>query len=337
MLKLKEIATEIGGDCYGDGDTEIHGLASATLAGSGQLTFVANSRFRRFLNNCNASAVILHKDNLSKWNGPAIVCEDPYVGYARAAQLFAPKLAQEPGIHDTAIISSSAEINSLASIGINCVIEPGVKIGEGVVLGHGCIVAEGVSIGAMTTVYSNVTIYHGVEIGERCLIHSGAVLGSDGFGNAKDVDRWVRIPQVGSLRIGDDVQIGANSTIDRGTLEDTVIGNDVVIDNQVHIGHNCHIGDHVGIAGCVGIAGSVEIGQRCTLAGGVGLIDNIRLGDDVHITAMSLVSASIVTPGTYSSGTSHMPHGQWKRSAIRFRQLDDSVKRLNNLEQKLEK
>jgi len=336
-LKLRDIATGINGDYRGDGDTEIYGVSSVTAAGPGQLTFVAKNRFRRLLSNCNASAVILRKDNLSDWSGSAIICEDPYVGYARAAQLLAPTSALEPGIHDTATISSSAEVNSLASIGVNCVIEPGVKIDEGVVVGHGCIVSEGVSIGAMTTLHSNVTIYHDVAIGKRCIIHSGAVLGSDGFGNAKDIDRWVRIPQVGSLRIGDDVQIGANSTIDRGTLEDTTIGNDVVIDNQVHIGHNCNIGDHVGIAGCVGIAGSVEIGQRCTLAGGVGLVDNIQLGDDVHITAMSLVSASITTPGTYSSGTAHMPHGQWKRSAIRFRQLDESIKRLSNVERKLGK
>jgi UDP-3-O-[3-hydroxymyristoyl] glucosamine N-acyltransferase len=336
-LKLKTIAKAIGGECRGQEDTEIYSIAPAATAGANQLTFIANSRFLRQLVNSRAGAVILREGDLVGWDGSAIVCADPYVGYARTAQILDTTPVPDPGQHPSAVVADDATIDPSASIGAHCVVEKAVRIGKGVILGHGCVIAEGVAIGAATRLYANVTVYHGVVIGERCIVQSGAVLGSDGFGNAKEDGRWIRIPQLGTLRVGNDVQIGANTTIDRGALNDTVIGNGVVIDNQVHIAHNCLIGDHTGIAGCVGIAGSVEIGCRCTLAGGVGVVDNVTIVDDVHITTMTLISSSISSPGVYSSGTGQMLNRQWRRSVARFRQLDRLARRLKSVEQKIYK
>ena len=336
-MKLKTIANAIGGDCRGPGNTEIHSLAPVATAGPNQLTFVAQSRFLRDLAGSSAEAVILREDDLSGWNGSAIVCSDPYAGYARAAQLLDTTPVPDPGCHPSAVAAVDAKIDRSASVGAHCVVESGARIGPGAILGPGCVIAEGAVIGAATRLYANVTVYHGVLVGERCVIQSGAVLGSDGFGNAKEEDRWIRIPQLGTLKIGDDVQIGANTTIDRGALDDTVIGNGVVIDNQVQIAHNCRIGDHTGIAGCVGISGSVEIGCCCTLAGGVGIVDNVTIADHVHVTTMTLISSSIFSPGVYSSGTGQMPNRQWRRSVARFRQLDRLARRLKSLEQKLSK
>ena len=334
-MKLKTIASAIGGDCRGQGDTEIYSLAPAATAGPNQLTFVAHSRFLRHLAGSRAEAVILREDDLTGWNGAAIVCADPYAGYARAAQLLDTTPVPDPGCHPSVVAATDAKIDHSASIGAHCVVESGARIGAGAILGPGCVIAEGAVIGGATRLYANVTVYHGVLVGERCVIQSGAVLGSDGFGNAKEDDRWIRIPQLGALKVGDDVQIGANSTIDRGALDDTVIGNGVVIDNQVQIAHNCRIGDHTGIAGCVGISGSVEIGCCCTLAGGVGIVDNVTIADHVHVTTMTLISSSIYSPGVYSSGTGQMPNRQWRRSVARFRQLDRLARRLKSLERKL--
>jgi len=336
-LKLKEIASAIGGECRGEGDTEIYSLAPISVAGPNQLTFVANLKFSVQLTESRAEAVILREGDLRAWGGSAIVCSDPYVGYARAAQLLDTTPLPTVGRHSTSVVGTDVSIDSSASIGAHCVIGSGVRIGPGVFVGPGSVISEGATVGASTRLYSNVTIYHGVLVGDRCVIQSGAVLGSDGFGNAREVDHWIRIPQLGTLRVGDDVQIGANSTIDRGSLRDTVIGNGVVIDNQVQIAHNCHIGDHTGIAACVGIAGSVQIGRCCTLAGGVGVADNITISDHVHITMMASISSSIGTSGIYSSGTGQMPNRQWRRSAVRFRQLDAIVRRLKFLEQKFYK
>jgi UDP-3-O-[3-hydroxymyristoyl] glucosamine N-acyltransferase len=333
-VKLKTIADAIGGDCRGPGDTEIYTLAPMATAGPNQLTFVAQSRFLRHLAGSRAEAVILREDDLTGWSGSAIVCGDPYAGYARAAQLLDTTPVPNAGCHPSAVVAADAKIDHLASIGANCVVENGVRIGAGAILGPGCVVAENAVIGAATRLYANVTVYHRVVVGERCVIQSGAVLGSDGFGNANEDNRWIRIPQLGTLVVGNDVQIGANSTIDRGALDDTVIGNGVVIDNQVQIAHNCRIGDHTGIAGCVGISGSVEIGCCCTLAGGVGIVDNVKITDHVHVTTMTLISSSISSPGAYSSGTGQMPNRQWRRSVARFRQLDQLAHRVKTLEQK---
>lgn len=336
-MKLRDIANAIDGYCQGDADVEIDSLSPIRGARPNQLTFVANSRFRLQLIESDAGAVILRESDIGAWDGPAIICADPYVGYALAAQLFSRPPSQTAGIHPTAVVASDVDIDESVSIGANCIIENGVHLGSGVVIGPGCIISEDSSIGGETRLFAKAVIYHAVSIGERCIVQSGAVLGSDGFGNAWNEEKWIRVPQLGRLIIGDDVQVGANTTIDRGSLGDTKIGNGVVIDNLVQIGHNCEIGDHTGIAGCVGIAGSVIIGRFCTLAGGVGVADNITIVDDVHITTMTSVTSSIKSPGTFSSGTGLMPSQPWKRSIVRFRQLDNIVRRLKTLERRFDK
>ena len=336
-MKVKDIASAIGGDCRGNGDTEVHNLAPISEAGPHQLTFVSNSRFRIHLAKSRAGAVILREDDLTAWSGTAIVCHDPYVGYARAAQILDTTPSPPVGIDHSAIVATDSVVDCSASIGANCVIESRSTIGADTIIGPGCVISEGASVGKGTRLYANVIVYHGVRIGERCVVQSGAILGSDGFGNARENDRWIRIPQLGGLSIGDDVQVGANTTIDRGSLGNTVVGNGVVIDNQVQIAHNCNIGDHTGIAGCVGISGSVTIGKHCTLAGGVGITDNIEIADHVQITTMSLVSSSIRSSGIYSSGTGQMANRVWKRAIVRFRQLDNIARRLKALEHSLYK
>ena len=334
-MKLKKIANAIGGYCIGDDDIEIDSLAPVHSAGPTQLTFVAHSRLLDQLARSRAGAVILRQEDLDGWHGSAIVCADPYLGYARTAQLMDSTPVPDPGQHPTATVAMDAKVDRSAAVGPSCVVESRAIIGPGAMVGPGCVIGEEAVIGAAARLYANVTVYHRVLVGERCVVQSGAVLGSDGFGNAKQDGRWVRIPQLGTLKIGDDVQIGANSTIDRGALEDTIIGNGVVIDNQVQIAHNCEIGDHTGIAGCVGIAGSVKIGRCCTLAGGVGIADHVTITDDVHLTTMTLITSSILEPGIYSSGTGQMPNREWRRSVGRFRQLERMARRLKLLEGKL--
>ena len=334
-MKLADLADLIGGTCRGDVALEVKALATLEAAGSSEVTFLASSRLRPQLEQCRAAAVILREEDLPSWKGPAIVCDDPQVAYARAARAFDTSPVSEPGVHPSAIVSKNASLKDSVSIGAGCVIEAEVDIGDGVALGPGCVVESGAVIGPQTRLNANVTVACRVRIGAGCYVQSGAVLGSDGFGNVKEDGRWVRIPQLGGLEIGDDVQVGAGTTIDRGALGDTLIGRGVVIDNLVHIAHNVKIGEHTAIAACVAIAGSTVIGSRCTLAGVVGVADHVTIADDVHLTGMSMVTGSITKPGVYSSGTGLMPSKEWRRSAVRFRQLDDLAKRLAVLEKRV--
>jgi len=233
------------------------------------------------------------------------------------------------------VVAETADLSPSASIGANCVIEDHAVINEDVVIGPGSVIGEGARLGAGTRLFANVTVMRGVVIGERCFIKSGAVLGSDGFGNTQEEGHWVRIPQHGGLRIGHDVQIGAVTTIDRGAIGDTVIADGVVIDNLVQIGHNCQVGEDTAIVSCVGIAGSVVIGKRCILAGAVGVADHVTICDDVHLTGMAMVTGSIDQPGMYSSGTGLLPTAEWRKAAVRFRQLDDLARRIKALERGL--
>jgi UDP-3-O-[3-hydroxymyristoyl] glucosamine N-acyltransferase len=266
------------------------------------------------------------------YGGPVVICENPYLAYAQVAGLFDQTPVPQPGCHSSAVIASDAVVDATAHVGPNVVVGAGACLEAGVTVGPGCVIGENVLIGQSSRLYANVTIYHGVKIGRRCVIQGGVVLGGDGFGNAKDKDQWIRIPQLGALTIGNDVQIGANTTIDRGSIEDTRVGNGVVIDNLVQIAHNCQIGDHTAIAGCVGIAGSVVIGRRCTLAGAARVADNVSIVDDVHLTVSTMVTASINRPGSYSSGMPQMASRDWWRNVARFRRLDDVVRRLRRLE-----
>ena len=334
-MKLEELAVVVGGQGKGDGEIEITAMRTLQGAGSSEITFLSSSKLKSQLQACNAAAVILRQEDCSAWDGAAIVCDDPHAAYVQIARVLDSTPRQEPGIHPSAVVSDQATVGESVSIGANCVIEADVGIGRGVVLGPGCVVGRGAELGQDSRLTANVTVCHGVHIGQRCVVQSGTVLGSDGFGNSHEDGQWVQIPQLGGLSIGNDVQIGAGTAIDRGALGDTKIGNGVVIDNLVHIAHNVIIGEHTAIAACVAIAGSTVIGSRCTLAGIVGVADHVTIADDVHLTGMAMVTGSISEAGVYSSGTGLMPNREWRRSAVRFRQLDELVKRLVVLEQKI--
>jgi UDP-3-O-[3-hydroxymyristoyl] glucosamine N-acyltransferase len=318
----------------GDESKEIMGIATLQSANPDQLSFLANPRYRYQLENSKAGAVLLKPEFADLCQGACLLTGDPYRAFARATQLFDTQPKREPGIHPSACVSTSAHIDGSASIGPNCTIEANVVIGAGVIVGAGCVIGENSFIGAVSRLYPNVTVYHGVTIGERVVIHSGVVIGSDGFGFAPSVDGWVKIAQLGGVCIGDRVEIGAGTTIDRGALDDTVIDDGVIIDNQVQIAHNVQIGKNTAIAGCSAVAGSTSIGANCTIAGAVGIVGHLKIADNVHITAMSLVTKSIDTPGSYSSGTAMMETGRWRRNAVRFSQLDELNKRMKELEQK---
>jgi len=334
-MRLGDLAEQLDGVCHGDADLEITALGTLEDAGAGEVTFLAASTASEQLAECTASAVILRQEDLKAWPGAAVICENPHLGYARAARALDTTPMPDPGVQPSAVVAETADLSPSASIGANCVIEDHAVINEDVVIGPGSVIGEGARLGAGTRLFANVTVMRGVVIGERCFIKSGAVLGSDGFGNTQEEGHWVRIPQHGGLRIGHDVQIGAVTTIDRGAIGDTVIANGVVIDNLVQVGHNCQVGEDTAIVSCVGIAGSVVIGKRCILAGAVGVADHVTICDDVHLTGMAMVTGSIDQPGMYSSGTGLLPTAEWRKAAVRFRQLDDLAKRIKALERNL--
>lgn len=329
---LGELADLLEVRLNGDPSILITGLATLKSAMPGQLSFLSNPRYVSQLTQCRASAVIIDPEYADACPAAQLISSTPYVTYARASQLFA--LARQPaiGIHPSACIASTAQIGPDVSIGANAVIEAGVRIGAGSVIGAGCYIGEDSALGERCVLYPHVTLYHDVTIGSGVVLHSSVVIGADGFGFAFDGRRSVKIAQLGGVQIGDDVEIGAGSTVDRGALDDTVIAQGVKIDNQVQIAHNCVIGEHTIICGCSAIAGSTSIGRYCTIGGGVGIIGHLQIADKVMISAMSLVSQSISESGLYSSGTGLLESKEWKRNIVRFRQLDDMAKRLRELE-----
>lgn len=314
-------------------DIHIESLAVLTKAGPGQLTFLSRADYARYLPECRASAVIVSEQLAVDCPVPQLRVKNPYLAYAKVSALFDRRPLPAPGIHASAIVDPTARIAASASIGARAVIEANVVIGEHSVIGPGSVVGAGSQLGHNVELRANATLYHGVILGDRVLVHSSTVIGSDGFGFApKPGGGWQKIHQLGTVRIGNDVEIGANTTIDRGAIEDTVIEEGVIIDNQVQIAHNVHIGRHTAIAACTGIAGSTRIGANCTIAGAVGIVGHINIADSVHITAMTLVTGSIDEAGSYSSGTNLLPTKDWRRSAVRFGQLDELAKRVKALE-----
>ncbi|NQV68863.1 MAG: UDP-3-O-(3-hydroxymyristoyl)glucosamine N-acyltransferase [Pseudohongiella sp.] len=336
---LTELAEVLSLTLDGDGQCEIHGLATLSGAGPGQLSFLSNSVYIDQLVKSNASAIIIEEKFADRWSGNKLISSSPYVSFAQATQLFDKSPAPKPGIHPSASVDDTAVLGESVTIGANVVVEANVNIGDGVVVGAGSYIGESVTLGSACRLHSNVTLYHDVSLGANVIIHSGAVIGADGFGFAFAFDgsKSVKVLQLGSVRIADDVEVGAGSTIDRGALEDTVIEQGVKIDNQVQIAHNCRIGAHTIVCGCVGIAGSVTIGKYCIMGGGSGAVGHITIADRVQVSAMSLVSKSISEPGMYSSGTLHMKTSEWKRSSVRFQQLDSIAKRLKELERSTDK
>ena len=334
---LAHLAELLDAKLIGDGQCEITGLATLQNAEPGQLSFLSNPSYVGQLKSSKASAILIDKKYLDSCPGNKLVTVIPYVSFAKATALFNNSPIPPAGVHESASVDASAVLGKNVSISANAVIAANVSLGDDVVIGAGCYVGENVILGKACKLHSNVTLYHGVVLGKNVKIHSGSVVGADGFGFAFDGSKSIKIYQLGGVKIGDDVEIGAGSTIDRGALEDTEIGNGVKIDNQVQIGHNCKIGEHTIICGCAGIAGSVTIGKYCIMGGGSGVVGHISIADRVQVSAMSLVSQSISEPGIYSTGTIQAKTSQWKRNAIRFQQLDSIAKRLKEIESSTDK
>jgi len=332
--RLGELARLLDLKLIGDEGCEITGLGTLANASSGELSFLSNPSYIDQLNDCRASAVILSEKFVSRWAGNALVAESPYVAFAHATALFSDLGKAQAEVHSSAVIADDVEVPASVSIGANAVVESGAILGEGVEIGAGCYIGAGSTIGEQCFLHPNVTLYHGVKLGERVVIHSSAVVGGDGFGYAFDGEKSVKIHQLGGVSIGDDVEIGAGSTIDRGAIEDTIIEQGVKIDNQVQIGHNCRIGEHAVICGCTAIAGSAVIGKYCVLGGASGVVGHLEIADGVQVSAMSLIDRAITEPGVYSSGTGFMKTSQWKRNTVRYRQLDSIARRLKELEKK---
>ncbi|MCP1314732.1 MULTISPECIES: UDP-3-O-(3-hydroxymyristoyl)glucosamine N-acyltransferase [unclassified Halomonas] len=332
-ITLADIARHLDIAFDGDASRPIRGLATLKEAGPDQVAFLANRAYLKDLASTRAAAVLLHPEHGKNCPVPRLETENPYLGYARISQLFDPLRARDvPGVHDTAVVAEDAVLGEGVVIQANAVIESGVTLGAHVVIGAGSVVGADSSIGDGSRLHANVTVCHGVVIGKRVVLQSGCVIGGDGFGFAHDGAGWHKIAQLGGVVLGDDVEVGSCSSIDRGALGDTLIGCDVKIDSQVQIAHNVTIGDHSALAGCVGIAGSTRVGKHCMLGGGVGLSGHLTICDGVQVTGMSLVTNSILEPGVYSSGTGAMNNTQWRKNAVRFKQLDDIAKRLNKLE-----
>ncbi|MCC7256246.1 MAG: UDP-3-O-(3-hydroxymyristoyl)glucosamine N-acyltransferase [Dokdonella sp.] len=312
----------------GDPAQPIRGVATLADADSGQIGFLANPRYRAQLDGSRAAAVILREADAVGMSRACLIAADPYVAFAKVAALFERLPAAKPGIHPSASVDAGAQIDPTASIGAFCVIEAGARIEAGVVLGPHCIIGRDCVVGAQSRLVARVTLVQDVRLGKRVLIHPGAVLGADGFGLAFDRDHWIKVPQLGGVVIGDDCEIGANTTIDRGALGDTVLEEDVRLDNQIQIAHNVRIGAHTAMAGCAAVAGSASIGRYCLIGGGAGILGHLSVADRVTVTAMSLVTHSIRESGEYSSGTPIQPNRQWRRNAARFRHLDEIARRL---------
>ena len=320
-VSLGELAVRFGLKLKGEPNLKVHGVATLLHARPGSLSFFANSRYRRALAATQATAVLLAETDADRCPVAALIDPNPYLAYSRIALLLHPEAVAPPGIHASAVIASGAHIAASASIGPLCVIEDDAQIGARARLGPGCIVHRGARIGADCQLTSRVTLYAGVSIGARCILHAGAVVGADGFGFAADSGTWVKVPQVGSVRIGDDVEIGANTTIDRGAIDDTVVEDGVKLDNQIQVGHNVIIGAHTAIAACTGISGSTTIGKRCMIGGMVGFAGHLNIADDVAVTGCSLVSASIHGPGSYSSGMPTVETRRWRRMVAQLRRM----------------
>jgi len=335
VFTLGQLAECLGATLRGAADKVISGLATLHEAGPDQLSFLANPQYRKFLAETGAGAVLLAPTDAEAYTGDALLVDNPYLAYAQLSHLFDPKPKAIAGVHPTTVIAADAQVDPTASIGAYAVIESGARIGAGVTIGAHCFIGARSVVGEGGWLAPRVTLYHDVCIGKRVTIQSGAVLGGEGFGFANEKGVWQKIAQIGGVSIGDDVEIGANTTIDRGALADTLIGNGVKLDNQIMIAHNVQIGDHTAMAGCVGISGSTKIGKHCMIAGGVGMVGHIEVCDGVFVTGMTMVTRSISEPGAYSSGTAMQPAGEWKKSAARIRQLDDMARRLQQLEKRL--
>jgi UDP-3-O-[3-hydroxymyristoyl] glucosamine N-acyltransferase len=315
-LTLEEIASRLGGRVSGDPGTRIEQVGTLENAGARQIAFLANPRYTAQLAGTRAAAVILAPENEALTALPRIVADDPYAYFARVSQLFNPIVGQAAGVHPTAVVA------------------PGAKLGAAVSIGPGCVVGEGVSIDDGSCLYPGVVVYPGCRIGARTILHAGVVIGADGFGIAKTPEGWLKIPQIGRVVIGDDVEVGANTTIDRGAMDDTVIEDGVKLDNQIQIGHNVRVGAHTAMAGCVAVAGSADIGRHCTIGAAAVILGHLKLADHVHVSAGTVISRSILKAGTYTGMFPFDENAAWAKNTAVVRQLAELLDRVRRLEAK---
>lgn len=337
-LRLCELAEHHGLRFEGDGETLIDGIGTLSDATGSQISFLANPGYREQLKSTSAAAVILTEKDLQDCPVNALIADDPYVSYAKIAQRFDPRKPPLPGVHASAIIDPGATIGRDVHIGANAVIGPGCDIADACSIGPGCVLLADCRLGEATRLVANVTLCEGVKIGRRTIVHPGAVIGSDGFGLAFDKDHWVKIPQLGTVQIGDDCEIGANTSIDRGAIGDTIIEDDVRLDNQIQIGHNVQVGAHTAMAGMVGISGSTRIGKYCMFGGSSGTVGHLRIADRTTVQGLSMITKSIEQAGTvWSSGMPAQPLRDWHRSIAHLRKLDKLAQRVLNLEKRIGK
>ena len=332
---LAELAGRCGGEVRGDGSIRLLTVATIQNAAVGSIAFLANPHYKRFLPETRASALILSAEDAKDTPLPALLTQNPYLVYARVAALLVPEPPVKGGIDPGAHVSPPARVSADSWVAPGAVLEAGVKIGPRVFIGPNCTVRHDSVIGADSRLVANVYLGPRSQVGQRVILHPGAMIGGDGFGNAKDGERWVKVPQLGTVVIGDDVEIGCNTSVDRGALEDTVIEEGVRLDNLIQVGHGSRIGAHTAIAGGVIIAGSADIGKRCMIAGGAGINGHMEICDDVVIIAMTMVTRAINKPGVYGGGMPMDTVENWRKNAARFRQLDSMARRIAELEKKL--
>lgn len=335
MFTLPEIAKRFGGEVRADNGVIVRQVASLASAKADQIAFLSDTRYLPLLAATKAGAVLISPGYADATDLPRIVTDNPYAYYAKVSALLNPEPVSDGGIHPMASIAPDAVISASTSIAAHAVIGRGAKLGERVIVGPGCYVGDNVEIGEDTRLSANAVVYHGCSIGRRCIVHSGAVIGADGFGHAYDNGSWVKIPQIGRVCIGDDVEVGANTTIDRGALDDTVVEEGVKLDNLIQIGHNCRIGAHTVIAGCAGIAGSACIGKYCRIGGAAMILGHLEIADEVTISPGSMITRSILKSGTYTALMPFQGHKEWLKTAAHIRHLDTLAERIARLENEL--
>ncbi|HPQ94940.1 MAG: UDP-3-O-(3-hydroxymyristoyl)glucosamine N-acyltransferase [Thiothrix sp.] len=334
-LSLAELAGRTGTEVRGNGAKRVSAIAAIETATGQEISFVRDRQYARFLDNCEAGALILPPELAQRYPGDCLISPNPYLTYAKVAALLNPPLRPDSGIHPSAVVAPDVVLGQAVSIGPQVSIGPGCRIGDRVVLEAGCTLERDCRVDADSWLHARVALGCGTRIGRHVIIHSGAVLGADGFGFVPETSGWYKIPQIGIVRVDDDVEIGANTTIDRAALGETRIGRGVKLDNLIHIAHNVQLGEHTVIAACTGIAGSAKIGAWCQISGMVSIAGHLSIADRVTITATSFVINSITEPGVYSSGTTVDEHSLWRRNAVRFRQLDQLTRRVQALEKQL--
>ncbi|MDH5633675.1 MAG: UDP-3-O-(3-hydroxymyristoyl)glucosamine N-acyltransferase [Gammaproteobacteria bacterium] len=335
MITLSELASILGCTVVGDGALQVRGGASLVSAGPGDIVFITSEKYLGLLGECSAGAVLVSPEHASGVVGNKLICDNPHVAFARALEVLYPRSAPLKTIHESAVIAETASLGEAVTVGPNSCVGEFTMVGDDVWIGANVTIGDNVRIGAGTRLEPGVVVLDGCHLGRNCIIHAGAVIGADGFGYARNGKSWVKVPQIGVVRLGDEVEIGANTTIDRGALDDTIIGNRVKIDNQVQIAHNVTIGEDTMIAGCVGIAGSATIGANCAIGGQAGILGHLSVVDGVTIGACSLVSKSITKPGMYSSSIRVQELAKWQKTLANLNRLDQFAGKITALEQRM--